>query len=118
MSAVKDRAVELLAALRGVEDVRAYDDPAAVIDPPGVVLGPPALVWETGGSAPTTARFLVYVVVGAAERAIERLWELVPVVAAALDTMPGVTVMQADPATYPTGGPELPCYQIQIEVSL
>lgn len=127
MSAVAAAAGVVLAALEGLDGVRVEQDPGAAITPPSTadgaggataVLGPPSLLWESGAPEPTTARFLVYVVVDATDRAIERLWELVPVVAAALDTEPDVVVIQADPGTYPAGGVELPCYQIQIEVSL
>lgn len=118
MSSVKVAAELILAALGGVAGVRAYSDPDATISPPSTVLGPPSLSWEGTCSDPTSARWLVYVVVDVKERALEALWELVPLVAAALEGMTDVVVIRADPGTYLNGGVELPSYELQIEVSL
>jgi hypothetical protein len=118
MSAIAEAAATILAALKGIEGVNATSDVGKTLDPPSLVLGPPALVWQGVCAGPTSARWLVYVVVPADERALERLWELVPVVAAALDAMPDVSVIRADPGAYVNGSGELPCYEIQIEVSL
>ena len=118
MSTVKDAADALLASLVPVEQVRRYADPGAVVDPPGVVLGAPALTWGTGCADPTEARWLVYLVVAASDRALEELWELLPIVVAALDSVPGAAVIRADPGAYLAGGPELPCYEIQVDYGL
>jgi hypothetical protein len=118
VSAVAAAAAELAAALATVEGARPYADPGAVIDPPGLVLGPPALLFEGPCPEPTSARWLVYVVVPADERALETLWALVPVVAEAIDALPGAAVIRADPGTFLSGGVDLPCYEIQIDVSL
>lgn len=118
MSVVKAAAAALKAALKTVQDVIPHTDPGATIDPPATVLGPPALTWDALYGGPTSARWLVYVVVGVDDRAIERLWDLVPVVAAALDEVDDAVVIRADPGTYLTGGGELPCYSIQVDVSL
>jgi hypothetical protein len=118
MSAVSDVSGTILAALEGVGGVNATADVGKTLDPPSLVLGPPALMWQGVCSGPTSARWLVYAVVPADERALERLWELVPAVADALDALPDVSVIRADPGAYVNGGVELPCYEIQIEVSL
>lgn len=127
MSAVADAAGRVLDRLTGLDGVRVEADPGASVSPPATaagdggataVLGPPALVWESGCPDPTSARWVLYVVVDATDRSLPRLWELVPVVAAALDGDPGIAVLRADPGAYLTGGVELPCYEIQIEVSL
>lgn len=118
MSAVGDAAASLLAAVKTVPNTRQYRDPGAAVDPPGIVLGPPALAWEGMCSGPTSATFLVYVVVAADERYLEQLWELVPLVADALDSVPDATVTGAVPGAYQSGGSELPCYEITVEVSL
>ncbi|MEV7263974.1 hypothetical protein AB0N38_10525 [Micromonospora aurantiaca] len=116
MSTVVEAAEALAAALRGVEGVRYVPDLAAVVEPPATALGPPALTWDAYCVEPTEARFIAYVVVARDERALPRLWDLVPRVAAALDAVPDAVVRRADPGLYPSG--ELPCYQIQVEVSL
>lgn len=114
MSAVSEAAVELRVALKRVPRMEVETDPGANLDPPSLVLGPPSLRWEDMGGGPTSATFLVYVVEKADERALERLWDLVPVVAAALDNVRDVAVIRADPGSYR----ELPCYEIQVEVAL
>ena len=114
MSAVAEAAGALLEALQGVAGARVYSDPGATLDPPALLLGPPSLTWETVCSDPTSARFIVYVVVKVSERAMEQLWELVPEVAQAIDATTDATVRQADPGTWK----DLPAYEIQVEVSL
>lgn len=118
MGVVADAAAELAGALAGVAGVRLYTDLGASIDPPGVVLGPPALTWGGPCVEPVSARFLVAVVVAADERALPRLWDLAPLVAAAVDTVPDAVVVRADPGVWSTGTIELPCYELQIEMSL
>ncbi|GEL17687.1 hypothetical protein [Pseudonocardia asaccharolytica] len=118
MGAVADAAAELASALGTVPGVRVYTDLGAVIDPPGVVLGPPALTWGGPCADPVSARWLVAVVVAADERALPRLWDLAPLVAAAVDTVPDAVVIRADPGVWSTGTTELPCYELQIETSL
>jgi len=117
---VKTASDTIVAALNAVEGMtgRATSDLGATVNPPALVLGPPALMWEGVCDGPTSARFLVYAVESVDERALVRLWVLVPLVAAALDALPDVSVIRADPGAYLAGGPELPCYEIQIEVSL
>lgn len=118
MSAVSDATADILAALKGVEGTNTLSDPGATPRPPSLVLGPPSLQWQGACAGPTSARFLVYVVEKVDDRALERLWDLVPTVADALDAMPDASVIRADPGAYLSGGVELPCYEIQIEVSL
>ena len=117
MSAIADAAVMLETALKGMDGVRAYRDPGANLQCPAAVLGPPALTWETGCVGPTSARFLVYAVVDADERAVEKLWDLVDQVANAIDATDAV-VVHADPAVYTSGTRQLPCYEITTEVGL
>jgi len=120
MGAIADAAVEIETALETLEWAAVYRDPGATINTPGIVLGPPALLWEAGCPGPTSARFLVYVIVDADERAVERLWEYVAEVADTIDEKTGVVVIRADPATYVAGSPatQLPAYEIQVEASL
>lgn len=117
---VTDAALAVQAALKTVTDLRAHTDMGAVVDPPASIVGPPALTWAGYGAGPNVAQFIVYVVVDANDRALERLWELVPTVAAALETYPDVdiTVTAANPGRWPAGAVDLPAYEIICEVPL
>ena len=116
MSAVADARAELEAALSGIPGV-PVKRPGENVIPPATIVGPPALRWEALAIKPTSARFLVYAIVDADERALGRLDDLVLLVAEALDGTLGV-VTAADPVLYPVGTSELPCYQITVEYPL
>lgn len=118
MSAVSDVALALKAALETVPGVRVYTDLHTPVDPPGIVLGPPSLTWSAHCNGPTSGRFLAYVVVTADDRALTALWDLVPLVADAVETVEDAVVMRADPANFSGGSSDLPSYMIEIEVSL
>lgn len=118
MSAVADAAIALETALGTVTGDQTYRDPGANIVPPATILGPPALNWEGGCVGPTSARFLVYAVVPSAEDSVERLWDLVVDVAAAIDEQTSAVVVLANPAVYMSGTTPLPCYEIQVEAPL
>jgi hypothetical protein len=119
VSGVVGAAAEALAeALRTVEGLRVHTDPGALLDPPAAVVGPPALAWEGYDAAPTSARFVVVVVVAMDERALPRLWDLVPLVAAAVDTVPDAVLRTADPGVWSANGADLPSYELLIEVAL
>lgn len=107
---------QLAAAAAAVDGVRVYTDPGATVDPPGVVVAPPSIQFEGFVGGPTTARFLLYVVVAADERALERLYPLVMAVAAAIDEHTAASVLEASPGSW--GTPELPAYVIETEYSL
>ena len=98
--------------------VASADPGATLANLPALVLGPPRLTWETGLRAPTSALFIVYVIVQADERAIERLWDLVVDVGEAIDARTDGVVIQADPSVFPSGTAQLPAYEIQVEVGL
>lgn len=124
MTTVREAAEALETALRTVPGVRVYRDPGANIDPPAAIVGPPALGWRGFcGSAPVSARFSIWLTSPADDRTLERLWELVPAVAAVLDQVENATLadleLQATPGQFPTsGGVTLPAYEIQVDVSL
>lgn len=117
MSAVKAAAEALEAALKNVEGVAVSRDLSATLATPALVLGPPQLDWEAGFVGPTSARFIVFVVVDPDERAIERLWLLVEAVAEAIDATPAV-VVSAAPAVYVSTTGDLPAYEIIVEMTL
>lgn len=115
---VKTAAQALLDGLGSIAGFRAYADLGAVLEPPAAVLGPPALTWSTPSDEPTGATFLIYVCVESGERSLEQLWDLVPVVAAALDDVRDVDVIRADPGSYTNAGVDLPAYVITVEMEL
>ncbi|MCW6008501.1 hypothetical protein K1W54_28750 [Micromonospora sp. CPCC 205371] len=121
MSTVAEADAALTAAIQALpkDEIRLHPDVGAAVDPPAAVVGPPALLWEGACLEPTTARFLVYVIVSPdAERAKERLYALVPMVANALDQVTDASVIRADPGRYPTSDGDLPAYEIQVDVAL
>jgi hypothetical protein len=116
----KEMAEALLAALDTVDGVKAYrvgDN----ITPPGAVLGPPALEFEgycVDPLLPSSATFMVWAVVAADSWSMDRLWELVPQLAAAVETVPDAGVTRADPAVFSAGDLELPAYTLTVPVTL
>jgi hypothetical protein len=119
VSTIEQAANALRAAAATVEGLRVHPDVGPGVDPPAVVVGVPALEWEALCPGPTSAQFPVWVVVpNDLARADTRLYELVPLVAAALDEVPDATVVRADPGTYPSSGVDLPAYQITVDVAL
>ncbi|OLT46487.1 hypothetical protein BJF85_16725 [Saccharomonospora sp. CUA-673] len=117
---VQQAATALEDALRHVDGARVYRDPAgAVADPPALLVGPPRLTWEGICGGPTSATFVVYVMAAMDERAVSRLWELVPVVAAAIDEhVRDAVVTEANPGVFDAGGNNLPSYELTVEVAL
>jgi hypothetical protein len=119
MNTVIEAAKELETALKTVAGVQeVLLDPGAMNLLPAIVIGPPELEWGAGGSSPTHARFPVYAVIDAGERAMERLALLAPDVAAAVDDLTPGAVLTASPFAYPTGTTDLPSYQLIVEVGL
>jgi hypothetical protein len=109
---------ELMAALKAVPGVRAYEDPGASVDPPATVLGPPTFTWDGYRPEPTSATFNLALVSQADDRALRRLLVHLPDVRAAVESLPSAVVRTATPGTLAAGGSELPAYLIQIEVAL
>lgn len=119
MPNVIEAADALRAALATVEGVRHYPDVGPGVDPPATVLGVPSLEWGSMCQEPTSASWVVYLVVAAdSARAASTLFQLLPRVVAALDAVEDAVVVRADPGTYPASSGDLPAYQIQIDVAL
>lgn len=118
MSVVADAAKALGAALAVLDGVRVYVDPAAAVDPPAVAVGPPALTFETFSEDPTNATFVVFVVVPLDERALERLWELVPAARAAITSGTPAACGTASPSVFNSGGRDLPAYELTVDYPL
>jgi hypothetical protein len=118
MSIVAAAAAQIQEALDALEEIRTHSDPAAVLDPPAVVLGPPTLTWLTGCVEPNEAVFPVIVVVRADSRAMDNLWDIVPKVVDALDSLPNVQVNNAMPRTWGVGDKEFPAYEVPASVAL
>lgn len=118
MSAIRAASEALAASLRSVADLRVYTDPGAPVDPPGAFVGPPALSWETFSTSPVRATFLVYLVAAQNDRALESLWDLVPVVSDAIATYDRAAVITAEPGSWLAGRTELPAYVFTVETTL
>jgi len=119
MNTVIDAAKQLELALKTVAGVQeVHLDPGAMSLFPAIVIGPPELEWGNGFADPTQARFPVYAVIDAGERAMERLCLLVPEVAAAVDELTPGAVLSALPFPFPSGATDLPSYQLIVEVGL
>lgn len=115
---VRTASEALEASLRTVDGLRVYRDPGALIEPPAALVGPPAVTFDAYAPEPTTATFIVHLVVAANDRALERLWDLIPPVTAALATVTDAVVTRADPGVFNAGGTDLPAYAIEVETSL
>ncbi len=111
-------AAELVAALKTVPGLRVSLVDGVDVDPPAAIVGPPSMTWEALCDGATTATFRVGIVVAADDRALERLWDLVVLVAEALDDIPDVSVTRADPGSFLSSSAELPAYDITVECSL
>jgi hypothetical protein len=120
MSIIKAKADELYAALKGVapDRLRLYEDLGATVDPPGVMLGPPRLQWESYCSELTSATFIVIVMAAMDERAMETLWDLVPLVSDAVSAVEDAVVTTASPGVFNANGTDLPSYELTVECSL
>lgn len=108
----------LTTAVDGVEGLRVYTDPGAILDPPAAIVGPPALTFGGPTSDPVDARFVVVVCVAFDDRAMTRLFELLPEVTAAVESETDAVVTGAMPGTWQTNQTALPCYEITVEMSL
>lgn len=118
MSTVSEAVEALEAALQTVPGIRTYTDPQALIDPPGAVILPPDLTWSVFGAEPTEATFPVALVVAVGDSAMPNLWDLIPLVSQALNSLPNAAVRRAEAIEVPTGGVRLPAYVFSVEVVL
>jgi hypothetical protein len=118
MSTVSEVADAIVVALRTVPNLRVSLDAGGAVSPPQAVVGPPRLVWEGYCDGPTSGTFRVALVVANTDHAMERLWDLLPAVAEAIDSVPAAAVTRADPGSFTSGGADLPAYDLTIEVSL
>jgi hypothetical protein len=105
-------------ACEAVEGIRVIRRPGVTGDPPCVYVPPPALTWDGYVDAPTEAVFEVVLAVRADAHAIERLFDLLPLVTEALDGAENAVVKEAEPSVWRVGTAELPCYLIRTEVSV
>lgn len=118
MNSVEEALETLWAALETVEGVRLYRDPAAVVDPPGSTVGPPTIQRRARGTDPTDATFTVALIVAKTPRAMLELIRLQQSIADAVDGLPQVSVGDAAPGTWSSGGMDLPAYLIPVEYAL
>lgn len=121
-SAVRRKALELQNAVLAIGGLRVSLDPNELLDPPAVLIAPPRLTWEgyCPDGTPTTARFLLYLVLPAAgSQLVFDLLGLAELVAAAVETVPGATAPTAYYGRWnPSATTDLPAYLLEVEVSL
>jgi len=98
--------------LRGA-GLRVSSDVADSLSPPVVVVGPARMTWAGYGRAPQLV-YPLFVVVPADGRIVERLYELVPQVVAAVE---GGDVDARVTEARPTTSDGLPAYEVLVEVS-
>lgn len=107
----------------GVDTVRVLRVPGVVGDPPLVYVQPPTLSWDGYITEPTESVYEVVLAVKADEHAVQRLFELLPLVTAAIDGARqthnvDAVVKTAEPGVWRVGNTELPAYFIRTEVSI
>lgn len=113
-----DTADLIRAAVRSVEGVRVYDDPAATVTTPAAIVGAPQLRFEGISSQPTRATFPVAVMVDNNKASVNKLLKLVPqVVEAIRDQVIDAEILEEiTPAVIQIGNVDLPGYMIFVEV--
>jgi hypothetical protein len=120
MSAVADAMVWLEAKLKVIPEFAgavARDPSAPLAALPAIVMGPPEMLWATACPGPNDIRLILYVVVDADDRALERLWDLAPIAANFVEAnTDAVVVNPVSPGSYISGTTELPAYKITIEL--
>lgn len=114
---VQDAALALETALKTVTGLRLYRL-GENIDPPGIVVGPPKLDWTGFCGDPTEATFAVFLIEAMDDRSLERLWVWVAPVSVAVDSVQDAVVRSANPGVYEAGTTSMPCYVLNVEVSL
>lgn len=121
MTTVAEAVAELNAALKAIDSAHKIEvqEPGATIRPPSTVVSAlPSLEWEAYCDDPTSATFLVWLMVALDERAPERLRALLGPVVAALNSVRDATVVRADGVPYSANGSELPSYEITVQFAL
>lgn len=119
MEAIQEAVAALKAAIETVPGIRVYVDPGATVDPPGVVIGPPTLTAPTYGVGFSDAAFRVVVIAGMDDRALERLWALVPQVSEAIERNTDAVVTRATPGQWGEQSTNtLPSYELLVEMGL
>lgn len=120
MSAISDALDALLAAVRDVEGLTAASaDQVGQQSLPVVVVGAPALTGETFCAGPSTATFAVTLLVRLDSTAMERLFDLAPLVWAAIEDSTDGIVSGAVPVSYDLGqGVTAAAYELTVEYPL
>lgn len=113
-----DAAEQIRAALKTVDGLRVYEDPAATVDPPAAIVGAPVLKLESISDDPTSAVFPVAVMVGQNKAALNKLLKLIPKVVTAIreQVLDAEITEEITPAVIEIGNTELPGYMIFVEV--
>jgi hypothetical protein len=117
-TAEKIREAVRTVALSDGSKLKVYDDPAAAVNPPCAIVGLPELQLDGSSFLPTGARYPVAVMVPNNKASANKLLDLVPLVAQAVQELVPDAVIPGDifPAIIEIGGTQLPGYMILVEV--
>jgi hypothetical protein len=117
----------LVHALKGVADLDVAQRPGQVLNPPAAYVGPPTLTWDAYEPQAREAVFEVVLAAPLSGEAVDVLYDYLPRVSEALDTIPrdpaqphsaDVVVKTAEPGVWQSGTVSLPCYFIRVEAVL
>jgi len=112
----------LSTALRAVEGLSVADRPGQALNPPAAYVGPPTLTWDGFETHAREGVFEVVLAAPANDRAVDVLYDFLPRVCEALDTIDrdeaDVVVKSAEPGVWQSGTISLPCYFIRVEAAL
>jgi len=88
-----------------------------IVSPPALVVAPPELTYDVYSPEPSEAQFEVALVAAQDERAVERLFALLPAVQQAVHDSDDAALTAAKPGHWGSS-PSLPCYLLTIEVAI
>lgn len=111
---VQDCSDALVAALKAVPNLRASVIDGREINPPQAIVGPPSMVFEHFCEGPTELSFPVTLVVKVDTLALERLYKMLPLVVAAIDSVSDAVVTVAEPGSWGPAGEEMPAYTLTV----
>lgn len=107
----------LVAVLKTIPGLHAHVMDGRQANPPVAIVGPPSMRW-TGYCGPASEMtFPVTLVVRKDDKTIERLYDLLPAISVAIDTVEDASVVAATPGTWGSADDGYPAYTLTIEVA-
>lgn len=115
MSALSDAAAAIAAAAAQGDPALRVHQLGEDITPPAVIAGPASFTLAGQCPGAMTATFPVWVVVALNDRSVERLYELAPAAAEAIEASTEAVVTAVAPGTYTSPSGDLPAYELTAE---